>query len=212
MGAFQWIFDVAETISIDKKPVVASTITRSNVIRSTLYSAPLWRFTVKVPDGLSWSTYRPSIEQSEALDRHTSSTIQINNAGYNSWFTTYRGNSVNYTGFAGSWTQGSTTLTLTTSPTTSSGYKFRTGDLIQLGLDGSTIGAGSVYTVASDVAYNSNTVTLNTAVKETTASAQSINVGPNVYWTIICQDFPNWTIFNSNQVSWSGPFVFYEVR
>ena len=79
-------------------------------------------------------------------------------------------------------------------------------------MDGSTIGAGSVYTVASDVAYDSNTVTLNTAVKETTASAQSINVGPNVYWTIICQDFPNWTIFNSNQVSWSGPFVFYEVR
>lgn len=30
-------------------------------------------------------------------------------------------------------------------------------------------------------------------------------------WTVRCVDFPDWTIFSRNQVSWSGPFVFVEV-
>lgn len=30
-------------------------------------------------------------------------------------------------------------------------------------------------------------------------------------WTVLCIDFPQWTIFARNQVSWSGPFVFVEV-
>lgn len=30
-------------------------------------------------------------------------------------------------------------------------------------------------------------------------------------WTVRCVDFPDWTIFARNQVSWSGPFVFVEV-
>lgn len=30
-------------------------------------------------------------------------------------------------------------------------------------------------------------------------------------YTVICQQFPEWKIFARNQVSWSGPFVFYEV-
>jgi hypothetical protein len=30
-------------------------------------------------------------------------------------------------------------------------------------------------------------------------------------YTVICTDFPEWTIFSRNQVSWSGAFVFVEV-
>ena len=30
-------------------------------------------------------------------------------------------------------------------------------------------------------------------------------------YTVLCTDFPEWTIFSRNQVSWSGPFVFVEV-
>ena len=37
------------------------------------------------------------------------------------------------------------------------------------------------------------------------------NPGTNQSWTVRCVDFPDWTIFSRNQVSWSGPFVFVEV-
>ena len=29
-------------------------------------------------------------------------------------------------------------------------------------------------------------------------------------YTVLCVEFPEWTIFARNQVSWSGPFVFQE--
>lgn len=30
-------------------------------------------------------------------------------------------------------------------------------------------------------------------------------------YTVVCLQFPDWTIFGYDQVSWSGPFVFVEV-
>ena len=35
--------------------------------------------------------------------------------------------------------------------------------------------------------------------------------GANESYTVRCVEFPDWTIFSRNQVSWSGPFVFVEV-
>lgn len=35
--------------------------------------------------------------------------------------------------------------------------------------------------------------------------------GSNASYTVICTQFPQWTIFARDQVSWSGPFVFVEV-
>jgi len=39
------------------------------------------------------------------------------------------------------------------------------------------------------------------------------NVAPasDETYTVICVQFPEWTIFARDQVSWSGPFVFVEV-
>jgi hypothetical protein len=97
------------------------------------------------------------LPQHRHLDRTTTANISLSATGQ-SWLYAYQGNSVNITGFVATITQGSATITLTTSPTTASGYKFRAGDYIQLG------STGKVYQVAADVAYNSNTVTLNRPV------------------------------------------------
>jgi hypothetical protein len=102
-------------------------------------------------------------------------------------------------------TQGSNTITLTTSPTTSSGFKFRAGDVIQLG------SSGKCYTVAADVAFNSNTVTLHRPVVDSSASGVALRVAENCVFTVICKEFPTWSVFARDQVSWSGPFIFYEV-
>lgn len=201
--SFQWIIDNAETISIDQKKVVGSTTTRDGTVRNVSRGGQVWRFEVKLPDGPRWTDYRVSIAKAQALDRTTTATISLSDTGQ-SWLYQYQGNSVNYTGFVASITKGSNTITLTTSPTTSSGYKFRAGDYIQLG------SSGKVYQVAADVAYNSNSVTLNRPVLDNTATGVSLRVAENCSWTVICVDFPTWTLFARDQVSWSGPFVFVE--
>jgi hypothetical protein len=201
--SFQWIIDRAESISIDRQDIVGQTITRNQTVRATSRGAGVWKFTVKVPDGISWTELRPYISQSEKLGRTTVAPISINATGH-SWISKYQGNSVNSTDFVASITTGSATITLTTSPTTSSGYKFRAGDFIQLG------STGRVYTVAADVAFNSNTVTLHRAVIDATATGVALRVGPNCSWNVICTDFPQWQMFSRDQISWTGPFVFYE--
>lgn len=201
--AFQTVIDKAETISINRKAVVSQTISRDQTIRSTSRGGQVWRFDVKMPDGLPWTEIRGAIEAIDSADRYTSGNISLNATGTLSWFMNYQGNSVSTTGFVGSVTQGSNALTLTSSPTTSSGYKFRAGDLIQLGT------GGKVYSVVSDVAYNSNAVTLNRPVLDTTGS-KTLVVGPNVVFKVICQQLPDWTIFARNQVSWGGNFIFVE--
>jgi hypothetical protein len=201
--SFQWIIDNAETISLDQKKVIGTTTTRSGVVRNVSRGGQVWRFDVKLPDGPRWTDYRNRIATAQALDRTTTATISLSAAGQ-SWLYAYQGNSVNITGFVATITQGSATITLTTSPTTASGYKFRAGDYIQLG------STGKVYQVAADVAYNSNTVTLNRPVIDATAAGVALRVAQNCVWTVICVEFPTWTLFSRDQVSWSGPFTFVE--
>ena len=201
--SFQWIIDNAESISIDRQEVVGQSITRNQTVRATSRGAGIWKFTVKLPDGIAWTDIRGPISTAEKLGRYTTANISLNTTGQE-WLYQYQGNSANYTGFVATITAGSNTITLTTSPTTSSGYKFKAGDLVQLG------SSGKVYTVAADVAYNSNSVTLHRAVSEESATGVALRVGPNCVWTVICTQFPSWTIFARDQVAWNGPFVFYE--
>lgn len=203
--SFQWIIDYAETISMERKRVVASTTTRGGVVRTVSRGAQPWRFEVKLPDGIGWQELRQDLTKAELLDRVTAAPIQINVAGQAAYLSKYQGNSVNFTGFVATTTSNSSTITLTASPTTASGFKFRAGDFIQLGT------SGRVYTVAADVAFNSNTVTLHRPVIEASAAGVALRVANNVIWTVVCTQFPTWTIFARDQVSWSGPFVFNEV-
>jgi hypothetical protein len=200
---YQWIVDNAETISIERKRVIAQTTSRTGVVRTVNRGPQPWVFDVKMPDGLKWVDIRGKISEIEYSDRSANEYIYLNNANY-SWLSKYQGNSANYTGFRASWAQGASTITLTASPTTTSGYKFRAGDLIQLG-------TGKVYTVANDVEYGYTSVLLHRPILDASGSNQSLNVGPNCYWQIKCTQFPSWTINPGGLVSWNGNFVFREV-
>lgn len=201
--AFQKIFDWAESISIDRRAVTAQTVSRDSTVRTVSRGGQIWRFEVKMPDGIRWSTLRPFIEAIDYADRYTAGTVQLSDSGYTGWLNAYRGNSVSTTGFVATVSQGNNEIELTGSPTTSSGYKFRAGDIIQLGT------SGRVYSVVQDVAYNSNSITLNRPVLDDSGSKNLI-VGPACSWSVYCTQLPKWTIFARDQVSWSGIFVFYE--
>ena len=201
--AFQIIFDRAESISMSCRPVTAQTMSRGNVVRTVSRGSQVWRFDVKLPDGIPWQQLRQSIQAIENANRYTLGTVQLNDPGLTDWLNPYLGDSANTTGFVGSWTQGSIAFSLLSSPSTPSGYKFRAGDFVQLG-------SGHVYTVAADVPYTSNTVTVNRPILDASNSA-SLLVGPAVSWQVYCTDLPLWNIFARDQVSWSSSFTFYEV-
>jgi hypothetical protein len=124
--SFQWIINSAESLSINRLKVVASTQSRDGSVRAVSRGAVKRKFEVKLPDGPRWSDLRTNILAAEALDRDTTATISIPYAKF-PW---YYGNSA----------------------------------------------------PGSDESY-----------------------------TVICVQFPQWTIFARNQVSWSGPFIFVEV-
>lgn len=124
--SFQWIVNQAETISINRKKMVGTTTARDGVTRAVNRGTLPKTFTIRLPDGIAWTTLRTDIGAAEALDRISTATISIPYAKF-PW---YYNN---------------------TPP-------------------------------ASDESY-----------------------------TVRCINFPEWTIFARNQVSWSGPFVFQEV-
>ena len=200
--AFQYIFDNAESISIDRSAVTAQTISRDQTVRTVSRGGQIWRFTVKLPDGIRWTELRPYIESIDYAGRYTQGTVQLNNSGYNDWLMKYQGNCANTSAVTASWTNTASSITLTGGQA-ASGYNFRKGDLIQLK------STGRVYSVAEDVAYNSNTVNLNRPILDDSGSGTLI-IGPAVTWTVACTSLPKWTIFARDQVSWDGTFTFYE--
>lgn len=201
--AFQTVIDYAETISFNRRKKVAQTVSRNGVVKNTSLGGQVWEFEVKLPDGIDWQSFRPYIEAIEALDRVTVGTIQINNSGQ-SWLSKYQGNLASLSSIVVSYSSGNT-VTITSGATGLSAgqFRFKAGDLIQLG------SSGSVYTVVSNVAHNGTTITLHRPVREA-AGSYTLVVGPSVTWSVICVSFPKWTIFARDQVSWDGTFVFAE--
>jgi hypothetical protein len=201
--AFQTVLDNSETISINRKRKVAQSTSRDGVVRTTSLGGQIWEFEVTLPNGPKWTEYRPLIERMEALDRTTVGTIRINKAAH-SWISGYQGNLTNITNINVTFSSGNlVTITSGATGLSSGQFRFRAGDFIQLGT------SGKVYSVAEDVAHNSNNIVLNRPVRET-AGSYTLQVGQNVSWSVICVQFPKWTIFAYDQIQWDGPFVFAE--
>lgn len=201
--AFQTVIDNAESISFNRRRKVAQTISRDGTVKSTSLGGQIWEFEVQLPSGPAWTEYRPLIERMEALDRTSVGTIQINSAGH-SWLSGYQGDLASTSGITVSFSSGNlVTRTAGATGLSAGQFRFRAGDFVQLGA------AGSVYSVASDVAHNADNIVLNRPVRES-AGSYSLLVGQNVSWDVICVQFPKWTIFARDQIQWDGPFVFAE--
>jgi hypothetical protein len=205
-SAFQTVIDGAQTINFNRRRKVSQTVSRDGTVKATSLGGQTWQFEVKLPDGPRWTVMRPLIEQIEALDRVTTGTIQINKATH-SWINGYQGNLTNVSNLVVTTTATtvSNVVTIVSGGTglSSTQFKFKAGDLIQMG------SAGKVYSVAEDVAFNSNTITLNRPYRESQGQ-YTLLVGQAVTWTVLCTAIPQWTLTGRNFVSWNGPFTFIE--
>lgn len=75
--SFQWIVDNAETLSINRKKMVATTTARDGTVRAVSRGTQPKRIEVKLPDGIPWTEIKTYIEAAEVLDKISTATISI---------------------------------------------------------------------------------------------------------------------------------------
>lgn len=210
--SFQWVFDNAESISINKRPITSQTISRDQRVRSVSRGGAVWRFTVKMPTGMRWSNVRGYIENIDNTNKLTTQTVSLGSTGFG-WMTGYRGSIGNPQ--AMTWKYSSTeaandtTKFLLTGTGATGDVLFKAGDLIQPNVTG-----GKVYSIVNDVIKGSSAtqlVQVHRPILETpSATAVSLIVGNSVSWKLICTQCPTWTIVERDIVGWNGEFQFYE--
>lgn len=214
--SWQWVFDNAESLSINKRPIVSQTITRDQRVRSVSRGGDVWRFTIKMPTGMRWSdrpgTVRYYAEWIDTNNLLTPQTITLASDKFD-WLIGYRGDATSPDSMTWKYTSTQaasdrTKFELGNMPGSVGTVLFRTGDVIQ------PFG-GKVYTVSDIVVKGSSPaqlVKVNRPILETPSNtAVTLKVANNVSWNVQCVQCPTWTIIERDIVAWNGEFVFYEV-
>lgn len=196
---FQFIIDEAVDVQINKRAVVASTVARDQTVRATSRGGRIWRFTVTPSPGMKWSESRGLLEKMDKADMFTTATIDFNLVE-SEFVYGYQGDMTGTMSITA--TQGSDTCQVT-GGTGSSGFRFKSGDLIQ------PTGSNRVYSVVEDVPFNSTTVILNRPFLGTTGTTTCV-YGRACQFHVICTAMPDYKIVSYDRVEWSGNFTFVE--
>lgn len=209
--SIQTIIDSAQSITINRRAVVAQSVSRSQQIKTAERGYRVWKFTVSPSPGLKWENYRGMIEAIDNKDKITETQISLANNANMGWTVAYQGEFTQ--GALDAITISSVTgnsLTLTTLPTVSSTtIAFKAGDYIQP--DGSRY----PYTVVNTVLRGSgNTITLTVnrgMIADITLANAGILVGSQVTWRVVPVMLPDYTLTPGRFIAWSGDFELMEV-
>lgn len=209
--SIQTIIDSAQSIEINRRAIVAQTISRSQQIKTAERGYRAWKFIITPAGVLQWSTARSAIERLDNIDRITEEQITLaNNAGM-SWTTAYQGGFTS--GALAAITISATTsntLTLDNLPTTSSStIAFKAGDFIQPN------GSRYPYTVVNTVLRgtgNTITVQLNRGLlPDISMTGANILVGNQVSWRMVATKMPTYTLQPGKLVELNGTLELMEV-
>ena len=202
--SFQWVIDNASGITFDMRGMVGTTQTRDGVTRTVSRGGQPWRFTVLPPTGPRWEDYRRSIAEAQRLDRHTQDTIDFSSADL-SWMFQYQGDLTAFNSLISSYTAGYSTANIT-GGVGGSPFRFRAGDLIQLG--------NYVYMVVQDCPGGQTQVKLHRPLVESGSvsyASGQLKIGADCEFRVKATTLPVPNVFARNQVGWDEPFVFTEV-
>ncbi len=218
--SLQRIINSAGSISIDKRKVTSSVLTRSGVLRTSAFLGHQpYFFTVNFTPSLTYSENRGLLEDIDSLDRVNEETINIGSSNLNlQYITRYQGNIS---------AAGINTITVNnvvdfgnlylncSSIGAGSGYLFKKGDFIQP--KGNTNVYRYTYQVTSDIAYSTSS---NVAIPVhrrlfdqpgQTYIGGGIRVGKDVTWPVKMLQKPNYTILPYDRVVFDGEFQLVEV-
>lgn len=212
--SLQRIIDSATAISIDKNPIISTTITRDQTVRQTSRGGAIYRFSVTPSPGLKWFDYRYMIAELEE-GRIGSQTISINKPAH-AWITGYIGDltptqvdALTFQYTAGQQALNTRLVAVWNLPAISSDATvFHAGNLIQ--------SANSVfpYTVSERVYRGTDPyvmVPIHRPCLDTPSATQyDLKVGQEVSWRVVMTKMPRWTITADRLIAWDGDFEFME--
>jgi hypothetical protein len=211
--SIQTIIDRAQQIEIDRRRMVAQTISRSQRIKTAERSTSQpWKFKITPPGALTWTDNRGVIEVIDLNDRVNEYTISLNNNSKMNYITAYQG-MLTQALLNGMTIQAVTTSSLVLTGLPSVGATttlFKAGDYIQ------PANSRYPYTITSDVLRGSNTTTsvlLHRPVilsENITLTGQGVKVGNSCTWQVIVSGLPSYTLIPGKRVQYTGDFELVE--
>jgi len=216
--SIQTIIDRAESISIDHRSVVATTITRSQKILTAARSTVRpWQFKITPTNAYRWDENhnRGVVAAIENIDRHTSTVITLSNNAGMTWLVEYQGDltSEQRSDMTINSMSGTTlivNLGSTVQSLSSITKLFRAGDIIQ------PANSAYPYKIMFDVTRGSGVTRTLTLHRGTipevgvTLAGQTLNIGVDVDWRVKIVALPSYTITPGRFIQWSGDFELVE--
>jgi hypothetical protein len=221
--SIQTIIDRAQQIEIDRRRMMAQTVSRSQRIKTSERSTVQpWKFKITPPASLDWAANRAAIEVITTYDRVEEYEISLNNNAGMNYITAYQGVcrpsqldalTIHSTG--------TSTLTLTNLPTigttgtnnvviSSSTVLFAQGDIIQ------PENSRYPYAVTQTVVRGATTTTsvpLNRPIitsEGVSLLTQGLRVGNSATWRVIVSGLPTYSLLSMRRVQYNGDFELIE--
>ncbi len=214
----QTVIDNATYLTIDKRKVVGSSISRSGHYKTAERSPALYSFTVGAPQGLKYSENRGFLEDLDTMDKINEANIDIGdtNSGI-SYITEIKGTIDNPDTGAGLVMVGAdgNELYINFSGATGSGTILKKGDFIQP--EGNTSTYRYPYQITSDVSATTGsnvTVTVHRPVLSQDGVALTsggVRLGKKCRFNVKAVTMPVYSIVPHDLVEFSGDFEIIEV-
>ena len=215
--SIQAIIDESTFLTINKRKVAASTVSRSGHLKTADRGVNFYQFTVGMHDGLTYSANRNLLEDLDTQDITVEANVSLNNNSNMQYLTNYQGNvsqsSLNNITMVGH--NGANLFINCNSGVSGSGTLFKKGDYIQP--KGNTSTYRYPYQVTSDVAFSTGanvTVPVHRGVLTQTGVALTsggIRVGNDVRFHVKATRMPTYSIVPHDRISFSGNFELMEV-
>lgn len=220
--SIQTIIDNATAITVNKRKVAASSVSRSGHLKTADRGVGVYQFTVAMHPGLTYSTNRGLLESLDTMDVINEANVNIGstNSGL-SYITAYQGDLSQpqldqIVCVSGTGTNGANIHIDTTSVTGSpSGVLFKAGDFIQP--QGNTSTYRYPYQITSDVTYSSSaniTVPVHRGVltqSGTSITTGGLRVGKDVNFQVKAVTMPIYSIVPHDRIEFSNDFELMEV-
>lgn len=212
----QTIIDNATYLTINKRKVAASSVSRSGHLKTADRGVAFYQFTVGMHGGLTYSTNRNLLEDLDTADIINEANVSLNNNANMQYLTAYQGNiaqaqldNITMVGHNGA------NLYINCSSATGSGTLFKKGDFIQP--KGNTSTYRYPYQVTADVTFSTGanvTVPVHRGVLTQTGVALTsggIRVGNDARFHVKSLNMPTYTVVPHDRIEFTSDFEFMEV-
>jgi hypothetical protein len=218
MSGLQTIIDTCVNLEFDRRRIVASSVSRSQRIRtSERMAAQPFMLSVTAKPVFIFNQSRDLIEDIFTADRFSETEVSLANNPKLNYLVEYRGGLVSQsqaeTMTISTWTTNQcvlTTLPTIGTETTTATVLFAKGDYIQ------PANSRYPYIVTDTVLRGTGSLATATVHRNLINSeninivGQTVNVGTNTTMRLVVVEMPNYTIYQQNRLNWSGDFKLME--